>query len=567
MPSIPTRLAPPSLLAAGLLLWAGAGCAEPEDPAGVRFVDVSRAAGLDFVHDHCGTGRRFLVETNSSGLGWLDYDGDGRLDLYLNQAAPIEPGSTAVPPPNRLFRNLGDGTFEDVTERAGVGDTGVGMGVACADYDGDGHADLYVCNFGPNRLYRNRGDGTFEDVTEAAGAGEAMWTSGCCFADLDRDGDLDLFLANYVDLVPEEKKRCGQHIEGRWIDMYCHPDNYPGLPDTLLRNEGDGTFTDVSDASGLRDVDFATSGKALGVSPCDFDDDGDLDLFVANDAAPNYFFLNLGDLRFEEAALQSGLAYNGDGETESCMGTDWADIDLDGDFDLVTCNIQYQSNTCWENLGDGLFDDVTYQLGLGEKSFLLVGFSLDFFDYDLDGDPDLFVANGGMIDNISSFDPSQTFEQPDHLYENLGPGSGFRLVEGSGDDCWSALRVGRAAAVADFDNDGDGDIALSNMAGPAILLRNDGGNRSSWIGFDLEGAGLNRDAIGARVRVEAGGLSQVEEVRGAVGIGSFGDLRLQFGLGEAERVDRVEIRWPTGRVQVLEGLEVRRYHALREPGS
>ncbi|MEW6741409.1 MAG: CRTAC1 family protein [Planctomycetota bacterium] len=530
-----------------------------------RFADISAAAGIDFRHTTCGTGKKYFPETNASGVGFLDYDRDGYLDLYFNQGAPIGPEPWPTVPTNRLYRNRGDLTFEDVTEKAGVGDTGVGMGVACADYDNDGWPDIYVCNYGKNRLYRNNGGGTFSDVTDKAGVAEERWSSTALFADLDGDGDLDLFIGNYVDFAPERNVPCGLRREGKWIPMYCNPDVYDGLPETLYRNNGDGTFTDVSEASGIRNVDYKAHGKGLGVAPCDYDDDGDIDVFVANDFTPNFLFRNEGTLRFVEVGVESGVAFNGMGERTSAMGPDWSDVDHDGDFDLIVSNIQRQANTYWENLGNGYFEDMTYPMGLGEPSFMLVGFSLDFFDYDLDGDEDLFVSNGHMIDNIAEASPDESFEQPPHLYENLSPQKGFRLVSDRMGGFFAERYPGRACAIGDIDNDGDGDIAMNTMGGPGLLVLNNGGERHNWLGLQLVGTVSPRDAIGARVTVTSGDWRQMNEVRGTVGLGGFSDLRLVFGLGSRQAVDEVEIRWPSGKVQELRGLELRRYHEIREP--
>ncbi|MEW6744643.1 MAG: CRTAC1 family protein [Planctomycetota bacterium] len=541
-------------------------------PTPSPFVNISAQARIDFQHTFCGTGERFMAETNMSGVGWLDYDRDGWLDLYFVQGAPLPGQPWPETPTNRLYRNRGDGTFEDVTAKTGAGDTGVGMGVACADYDSDGWPDIYVCNWGPNRLYHNNGDGTFTDVTEATGVGDPRWSSSALFADFDNDGDLDLFVANYVDFAPERNVRCGYKRGEETVVMYCHPDVYDGLPSSLYRNNGDGTFTDVSDACGIRDVNWFSEGKGFAAAPSDLDDDGDIDIFVANDATPNFLFINQGDLRFVNEAPIRGVAFDGMGDAESCMGADWADYDRDGDFDLFVCNIQRQTNTLYENTGKGaFFEDTTYAMGLGEPSFLMVGFSTFFLDFDNDGDADIFVANGHMIDNIELLEPDASFAQPPHLYENLGDRRGFRLVSEEMGGVFEERYVGRASAPGDFDNDGDLDIALNTMGGPGLLIANNVGERASWIGLKLRGTKSNRDAIGARVTVSAGDLVQIDEVRGSVGIGSFRDLRLLFGLGSRPRnsmgVDKVEIRWPSGKRQTLTGLAPRSFHEIVEPAD
>lgn len=515
------------------------------------FVDVTKEAGIGFVHFHGGTGERYMLETLGSGGGFFDYDNDGDIDIYLVQSGPLPGLSADRSLGNQLYRNNGDGTFTDVTLEAGVGDRSYGMGCAFGDYDNDGWVDIFVTNFGPNRLYHNEGNGRFTDRTAAANLGDPRWGTGASFADYDGDGDLDLYLVNYVELTMENKIRCGPAD----ISQYCGPQAYQGTPDVLYRNEGDGVFRDVTAEAGVTQQKAYQIGTGLGVLWTDYDGDGDPDLYVANDAAANFLYRNQGNGTFEDVSIISGSAYNEEGVPEAGMGLDAGDYDNDGDFDLFLTHLSFETNTLYRNTGQGTFEDQTYGAKLGNPSVLYLGFGTNFFDYDSDGHLDIFVANGHILDNVHLTMPAVSYAEEDQLFHNLGNGDFEDRTALSG-AYFHTARVGRGAAFGDYDGDGDVDILVTNSNQPATLLRNEIGNRNHWVALDLRGAKGNRDAIGARVRVKAGDLIQIEEVRSGTSFLSQNDLRLFFGLGDRERVDEVEIRWPNGFVQILPGEKI-----------
>ena len=553
--------------------FAAAGCG-PDPPAGAGpappracFRDVTAESGLAFRHVNGASGRRHFVETNGSGAAWLDFDGDGDLDLYLVQGTEL-PGFVATAPLRcALLRNDGvgraaGGRFVDVTESAGVGGNGChGMAAAAADFDGDGRTDLYVTCFGPNVLYRNRGDGTFEDVTARAGTADGdRYHSSCAWGDFDGDGDLDLYVVGYVDYRVDDGKVCGDVARGEAWRTYCHPDMYAGIDDAVYRNDGDGRFTDVTAQAGPA----GRGGKGLGVCCADFDGDGDLDLFVANDSDPNFLWRNDGGMRFTEVASAWGVDFNGEGRTQSCMGAAFGDVDADLDFDLFTVNLSNEYNTLWL-LEGGQYRDRSYASGLAAPSMPHVGFGVVLADFDNDGDLDVAVANGHVLDNAELVLAGTTWRQPASLYWNEGGGR-FRLAPAAeAGSCFDEPRVGRGLAAADFDDDGDLDLLFTGNGEEARLLRNEIGSTRAWIGFDLTGTASNRDAIGAEVRVHSRGRVVMRAVRGAESYLSSHDLRVLVGLdGDPGPVD-AEIRWPGGRRQELRGLPVRRYHLVEEP--
>jgi len=542
------RLARPAArVLSGAVLVAGVLAAAP-GPGGtsggsaVTFNDATAAAGLaDVVHVHGGTGRKYYIETVPPGVCFLDYDRDGWQDLYFVQSGPL-PGAPrpAGTPHSRLFRNKGDGTFIDVTDKAGVADaSGYGNGCTVGDYDNDGDEDLYVTNFGPSILYRNNGDGTFTDVTQEAGVKNGLYATSAAWADYDNDGRLDLFVANYVDFTMDDEKFCGNARTMR--RSYCHPDAYGGLPDVLYHNEGNGKFKEVARASGIWDPD----GKGLGVVWFDYDADGDQDLYVANDATINTLYRNDGNGRFTDITLLAGVCCSEDGKPQSGMGTDAGDLDGDGWQDLFVTNLSNETNEFYRNLGGkGLFSIDTYPAGLGEVSLLMTGWGTDMFDYDNDGDLDIVVTNGHPMDDIALDSDIITYAQRPFLFENDGHGK-FADAGRAHGAYFGTPAVGRGLATADYDNDGDLDFVVAANNGHAKLLRNDGGAAAGrFITLRLEGTRCNRDAIGARVTVRAGGRTQVQEVRSASSYLSQNDMRLHFGLGAATQVDSIEIRWP-----------------------
>ncbi|MBI1950322.1 MAG: CRTAC1 family protein [Acidobacteria bacterium] len=515
----------------------------------VTFQDATAAAGFDgIVHVHGGTGRKYYIETVPPGVCWLDFDRDGWQDVYFVQSGPL-PGSArpAGTPHSRLFRNRGDGTFIDVTENAGAANaSGYGNGCTAGDYDNDGDLDLYVTNFGPSVLYRNNGDGTFTDVAGPAGVKNGLYAASAAWADYDNDGRLDLFVANYVDFTMDDQKFCGNLPQNR--RSYCHPDAYGGIPDVLYHNEGNGRFKEVARASGIWDP----GGKGLGVVWLDFDGDGDQDLYVTNDATINTLYRNEGNGRFTDVTLLAGVCCSEDGKPESGMGVDAGDLDGDGWQDLFATNLSNEVNEYYRNLGGkGPFAIDTYPAGLGEISLLTTGWGTDMFDYDNDGDLDIVVTNGHPMDDIAMDSDIITYAQRPFLFENDGKGK-FSDVGRERGAYFGTLDTGRGLATADYDNDGDLDILIASSNRKVTLLRNDGGSAAGhWVTLRLQGVRSNRDAIGARVTVRAGGHTQVHEVRSASSYLSQNDLRLHVGVGGATQIESIEIRWPS-KVQRVE---------------
>jgi hypothetical protein len=551
----------------------------------VHYDDITTSAGIDFVHHNGSKGERWMAETNGAGCAFLDYDNDGFLDVILLQSGELPGQETGPRESSRLYHNNHDKTFTDVTERAKFDVHGYAMGVACGDYDNDGFTDVFIANFGMDQLLRNQGDGTFRDVTQTAGVGDPLWSSCAAFADFDNDGDLDLYVVNYVNMSMDGKpilglehfgnKKCGVPKNGKQILTYCSPDVYLGLPSMLYRNDGGGTFTDVSEESGIRNVSpkvakpqkkrIEDRSKGLGIVLSDIDDDGDLDIFIANDSTENFLFLNQGNLHFEEVGDERGVAYNAQGKTQACMGTDFADVNGDGLFDLIAVNLAYETYTLWINQGKGYFEDQTARYGLAAPSYRMVGFGAKFLDFDNDGTQDLVVANGHVVDNIEEIDPALTHAQPAHLYQNLGKPPWFKLLGAAAGSYFGENHVGRGLAAGDIDNDGDLDLLFNNNNERAHLLENKGGSERSWIGFELVGTKSNRSAIGSLVIVTAEGKTQRNELRGTSSYASYSDQRLLFGLGSAKQVDSVQIRWPSGQRQTLTNPELRRYHHIVEP--
>jgi enediyne biosynthesis protein E4 len=530
-----------------------AGQAKPDPP--VQFVDVTDAAKIAFVHASGASPEKRMVETFGSGVAWIDYDGDGFPDLYFVNGAP---GAA-----NALYRNNKDGTFTDVTRKAGVAGDGAGKaayktGVAVGDCDNDGRLDLYVTAFGPNILYRNNGDGTFTDVTAAAGvAGDpADWSTSTGFVDFDRDGHLDLYVVNYLDYRLSDNPYCGLRKEG--YRMYCLPTLFDGRADRLFRNNGNGTFSDVSQKAGIANP----SGKGLGVTFCDFDRDGDSDIYVANDMVRNFLYRNNGDGTFDDVAYGAGVGFDGNGKPQAGMGVDCADYDGNGYPDLFVTNFSEELNTLYENRGDGIFEDVTVKAGLG-SGFTPLGFGTKLFDFDNDGDVDLHVANGHVIDNVTLYQPKLGYALRDLLYENVG--GRFQDVSDRGGPALRTERVGRGLAVADFDNDGDLDVIITSVGRRPALLRNDGARPGNWIAIRAEGTKSNRFGLGATVRLETAAGTQVREINNVASYQSSNDVRLHVGVGKAAVIQRLEVLWPSGTKQELRDVAVNRVLIVREP--
>ncbi|HET9401164.1 MAG TPA: CRTAC1 family protein [Candidatus Acidoferrales bacterium] len=514
----------------------------PAAPAtAVTFVDVAKAAGISFVHDNAASPEKYLIETMGAGCAWLDFDQNGLYDAYLVNSAATQVYSPKQPLRNALYRNNGDGTFTDVTAKAGVGAEGLfGMGVAVGDYDNDGFPDLFVLGYGRCILYHNNGDGTFTDVTAKAGVeNRRKWGSSAAWFDYDNDGRLDLIVANYVDWTPERNFYCGDRGPG--MRSYCHPDVFHGVAPALFHNNGDGTFTDVSKQSGIG----AKAGNGLGVVTVDYDNDGWQDIFIANDSMPNFLFRNKRDGTFEEVAYVAGVAVSGDGQPEAGMGVDAADVAGTGRMDIAVTHLDLQLARLYRNNGDGSFDDATIKSRIGYATYHMSGFGARFMDYDNDGARDLFMANGHVLDNIEKYGGQTKYLEPKLMFRNIGGGTFENVSDRLGAD-FALPRASRGAAVCDFDNDGDLDILVNNNGEAAQLLRNDGGNANHWLQIFLIGTKSNRDAIGARVKVTAGDLVQYDQKKGGMSYQSAQDPRLHFGLGARTKIDSIEILWPSG---------------------
>ena len=523
------------------------------------FVDIAQKSGISFVHDNAATSEKYLIETMGAGCAWIDYDQDGLLDLYLVNSAATRLYTPKNPLRSALYHNNGDGTFTDVTQRAGVGAEGLfGMGVAVGDFDNDGFPDLLVLGYSRSILYRNNGDGTFSDVTARAGvANPGRWASSAAWFDYDRDGRLDLVIANYVDWSPERNFYCGD--QGPGMRSYCHPDDYHGQPPTLYHNNGDGTFTDVSKSSGIA----SKPGNGLGVVTFDFDGDGWQDIFLANDSMANFLFRNKHDGTFEEVAYLAGVAVSADGQAEAGMGVDAADVNGDGRMDLFVTHLDTQLARLYQNGGANGFEDATLRSKIGYATYRISGFGTRIFDYDNDGARDIFLANGHVLDNIQLYHAETRYAEPKFMFRNTGHGVFENVSDALGND-FKLARVSRGAAVGDFDNDGDLDVLINNSGQGAQLLRNDGGNGNHWLEVTLIGTKSNRDGVGARVKVTSGDLTQWDERKGGMSYQSAQDPRLHFGLGSRSRVDVIEVQWPSGAVTRLGNLNADQIIAVKE---
>jgi enediyne biosynthesis protein E4 len=535
----------------------------------VQFTDITQLIKLEFKQENSATSSKYLLETMGGGVALLDYDNDGQLDVFLTNGANIDdpmpdgklPNKSDPKFWNRLYHQNADGTFSDVTERAGLSGMPQGyysMGVAVGDYDNDGFEDIYVTGYGGNILYHNNGNGTFTDVTKKAGVGAGGWSSSAGFFDYDNDGKLDLFVARYLDWSFKTNRYCGEKRPG--YRAYCHPDNYDGVTNVLYHNNGDGTFTDVSAKAGIANP----AGKSLGVAFADYDGDGFEDIFVANDSVQCFLYHNNGNGTFTEVGLLAGVGYNEDGKTFAGMGVDFSDYDNDGLPDIVVTDLSNERYMLFRNNGDGTFRDVTNQSGLGSASLSFSGWSTHFFDYDNDGWKDLFVAQSHVMDTIDKTSPNLKYMEPPLLLRNQS-GHFLRVVAG---DVFQQDWAGRGAAFGDIDNDGDIDVMVSNVGQKAYALRNDGGNRKNWIRIETVGTRSNRDGIGARIKVVSGsGLTQHFTVNTSVGYLSASDRRIIAGLGDDAIAKLIEIRWPSGVVQKFENVKARQMLKAVEPAQ
>ena len=523
----------------------------------IQFVDATQEAGIHYKHTDGRSGQKYFMETLGSGAAFFDYDADGDPDLYFVNGAPL-PGHVAQEvPTNCLYRNNGDGTFTDVTEKSGVGDTGYGHGCAVGDYNNDGRLDLYVTNYGPNCLYRNNGDGTFTDVADIAGVTEPRWSSSCAFADYDRDGNLDLYVVNYIVFDIDENPWCGLKEKG--IRAYCEPDNFPAQSDTLFRNNGDGTFTDVTKSAGI----YNTTGKGLGVVWGDYNNDGVPDIYVANDSTENFLYHNNGDGTFEEVGFMVGVALSEDGAAENGMGTAFGDWNNDGWLDLTVTNYAQQTNTLYHNDADGFFTDATATTKTAQLTYPYLGWATAFIDYDNDGYQDLFVANGHLHENLAELGQQGTYGQRNLLFRNNDNGTFTEVSETLGPGMQLA-DVSRGATFADYDSDGDIDIVVTNSNAAPRLLRNDGGNEKNYLQIRLIATQGTTDAIGARVKVTTGELTQTREVRSGDGYLSQRELTLHFGVADYAQIESVEIQWQSGAKQQITSVPANQVLSLKE---
>jgi len=524
--------------------------------AQIQFVDITSAAGIHWNLKTIVPGAPYLIETMGGGGGFIDYNNDGRLDIYLVCYSQATQPAGASRLRDALYRNNGDGSFTDVTELAGISNSMRGMGLAIGDYDNNGWPDIYVTGYGASKLYRNNGNGTFTDVTERAGVNNKLWGSSAAYFDYDNDGYLDLFVCNYLS-YDEANLPCTFYGD----KPYCSIQKFKGSPSKLFHNNRDGTFTDVSEKAGVANP----NGKGLGVVTLDYDNDGRVDLFQANDAAANFLYHNNGNGTFSEVALEAGVAFDPNGNARGGMGVDAADIDGDGYLELFVANFSGETNALFHNERNGLFTETTNKLGLGTVSIPMSGFGANFFDYNNDGLVDIFVLNGHPFEPINKIVPETTYAEPPFLFEQTT--TGFRDVAAEHGTALKKFYSGRGSAVGDFDNDGDSDLLLTNVGEPPVLLRNDGGNQNHWLGIRLIGTKSNRDSIGAKVVITAGGKRWTKQLLGGRSYCSASDTRLLFGLGETTSLQTVKVWWPSGERSSLKDVRLNQYLTIKEGGT
>ena len=527
-----------------------------------KFVDVTATRGVTFQYQASHTTRKYLLETMGPGVALFDYDNDGRLDIFVVNGAPLaDPTPKGTIPKkagpkywNRLYHQKNDGRFEDVTEKAGLQGAGYGMGVAVGDYDNDGYEDLYVTAYGGNKLYHNNGDGTFTDVTEKAGVGASGWSTSAIWVDLDNDGLLDLIVLRYVQWDFEDVW-CGEHREG--YRAYCHPDYFKPIAPLVYHNDGGGHFTEISEKSGI-----AKPGKGLGVAVADYDGDGNIDVFVANDSMLEFLYHNKGGGRFEEVGLFSQVAADGDGRTYAGMGVDFADYNNDGRPDLVVTTLANQRYALYKNDGDGNFSYATIASGIGRFTMAHSGWGVKFLDYDNDGWKDLLIAQGHDLDTIELSSPNLRYREPMILARNTG--GKFADVSADSGPVFQQPWVGRGLAIGDIDNDGRIDAVVTSNDGAIHILHNETDTQNHWLTLKLNGHKSNRDAIGAEVKLKSASTSQTAIVTTGGSYLSSSDKRVHFGLG-ADAAATIEIRWPSGIVQTLSNVSGDQILNLDEP--
>ena len=531
----------------------------PRPSGPIEYVDVTAEAGVRFKHNNGAAGKKYLPETLGAGAAFLDYDNDGWLDILLVNSTSW-PENRGPATSSALYRNNGDGTFKDVTREAGLAANFYGIGCAAGDYDNDGNVDIYITAVGPDRLYRNLGGGKFQDVTQRAGVGDPGFGTSAAFFDYDRDGKLDLFVANYVEWSPESDVHCT--LDGT-NKSYCTPQKYKGQSSTLYHNRGNGTFENVTERAGLADP----TSKALGVALLDYDDDGLLDLFVANDTEPNKLYRNKGNGTFTDEALTAGVAFGESGAARAGMGVDAADYDGSGRQSLVIGNFTSESMALYHNDGGGLFTDEARASGIGKMSEQSLTFATFFYDYDLDGLLDIFAVNGHVSDDIQKVQPRVRYAQPPHLFRNLGRKKFEEVTSRVGRTLGRAI-VGRGAAYGDYDNDGDLDLLVTANGGPARLYRNDNANQNDVLKVKLVGSRSNRDAVGARVTVIGpNNFKTRNTVRTGSSYASQSELTLTLGLGKpdgTERIYTLEIVWPSGEKAAVQQVKANQLLVVQE---
>ena len=521
----------------------------------LRFTEISGQVGITFKHIFS-PDKKYIAESMSGGVALFDYDNDGYLDIYFVNSLTVDLAKSHQKTRSALYHNNGDNSFTDVTDKAGVGDVGFGMGVAVGDYNNDGFEDLYVTCLGPNHLFKNNGNGTFRDVTLKAGVSDPRWSTGAAFVDYDNDGKLDLFVSNYVDFdfnhLPEFG--VGRTCQFKGVPVQCGPRGLPGAGDSLYHNNGDGTFSDISKKAGVSDPNGY---YGLGVICSDFDEDGFVDIFVANDSTPNFLYHNNGDGTFKEIAFISGTAVNESGSEQGCMGVTLGDYDHDGKLDLFITNFDDEYNILYHNEGRNSFTDVSFSSKVAQVSLPYVGWGTKFFDYDNDGWADLFVANG------HAYPQRGHYRQREFLHHNNQDGTFSEVASQLGSTLMEE-RAGRGVAFGDIDNDGDVDIVVNDLDGSPQLLRNDGGNTNNSVLIKMIGVKSNRDGIGARVKIVSGDLTQIDEVHSGGSYLSQSDLRLPFGLEKRTKIDLIEVHWPSGTVDKVANAGVNKIITIKE---
>ncbi len=541
------------------IAWSHGPAKADQSSVHVKFTDIRRAAGITFVQDSTESDQKYYLETMGTGVGWIDYNQDGLMDLYFVQSGATPAYKPLHPLHSALYRNNGDGTFTDVTEKAGVGGEGhYGQGIAVGDYDNDGYPDMYVTGYGRAILYHNNRDGTFTDVTDKAGVADAgQWSTSAAWIDYDKDGWLDLVVLNYLRWDPGNNPWCGDQSPG--YRAYCTPNDFRGERIKLYHNNHDGTFTDVSDKSGVGKPEA----KGLGVVTADFNNDGWPDIAVANDSWPNFYFQNNHDGTFSDNSLISGLAASEDGGFEAGMGIDAEDVDGDGLLDVYIAHLDFELSRLYHNNGDGTFSDVTYSSGIGNKAMLMSGVASKFIDYDNDGWPDIVQADGAMLDNVTLYHSAIQYKEPLIMFHNLGHGQFTKVSDALGADFMRPIAA-RGLATADFFNDGAVGMAVVCRGDYPELLRNVGENQNHWLEVLLIGTKSNRDGIGTSLKLSAQGFLRVAQAKGGSSYMSASDPRIHFGLGNKTKIDSLVITWPSGKVDTLTNVPIDGIIAVKE---